>query len=348
MATKTMNRTAVVGVFDNRSDAQAAVQDLKRAGFRDDEIGVLSRDVQGDGVHTDDVGETNAAEGAAVGVAAGAGVGALWAIGIAAGLLPAIGPVIAGGLFASILASAAGGAAIGGLVGALIGLGITEEEAAEYEEHVKSGRTIVTVKTATRQEQAEEILRRHGGFERHFGVHSESMSDERMSQPSKARQTDRRGMATTEEACDVPAGEMTSRRSGDRTVELKKEEVHPRKEQHQAGEVRLHKEVVTERKTMDVPVTREEVVIERKPVAPGTTSRTTANIQPGEEIRVPLKEEHVRVEKTPVVTEQVSVSKRQVQDTQHVSADARREELRVEKRGDVRVEGASTPKQPRK
>jgi uncharacterized protein (TIGR02271 family) len=334
MATQTMNRSAVVGVFENRSDAQAAVQDLKRAGFRDDEIGIVSRDGHGDGVHADDVGDTNAAEGAAVGVAAGAGVGALWAIGIAAGLLPAIGPVIAGGLFASILASAAGGAAVGGLVGALIGLGIPEEEAAEYEAHVKSGRTIVTVKTTTRQPEAEQILHRHHGFEEHF-ARSESMADERMHRTSMAREA--KG-----EACDVHQGTTAS----NRTVELKKEEVRPRKEQHEAGEVRLRKEVVTERKTMEVPVTREEVVIERKPAAPGTV-RTTATIQPGEEIRVPLKEEHVRVEKTPVVTEQVTVKKRQVQETERVSADARREELRIEKQGDVRVEGTNPPNQPR-
>ncbi len=317
MATQTMNRTAVVGVFDNRSDAQAAVQDLKQSGFRDDEIGIVSRDGHGDGVDTDDVGETNAAEGAAVGVAAGAGVGALWAIGIAAGLLPAIGPIIAGGLFASILASAAGGAAVGGLVGALIGMGIPEEEAAEYEEQVKSGRTIVTVKTTTRQSQAEEILNRHRGFGRDYGHRSESMTDKGMQgmhRSSDSRESFR-GEMTKDEACDVRPGAMASTRSSDRTVELKKEEVHARKEQHQAGEVRLHKEVVTERKTMEVPVTREELVIERKPVA-GSGARTTANIQPGEEIRVPLKEEHVRVEKTPVVTEQVSVSKRQVQGTE--------------------------------
>jgi uncharacterized protein (TIGR02271 family) len=328
-----MNRTAVVGVFEHRNDAQAAIQDLKRAGFRDDEIGVLSRDGQGDSIRTDGVDETNAAEGAAVGVAAGAGVGALWAIGIAAGLLPAIGPVIAGGLFASILASAAGGAAVGGLVGALIGLGIPEEEAAEYEAHVKSGRTIVTVKTATRQDEAEAILHRHHGFEEHFG-HSQSIASERMHRSSMA--------GTKDEACDVRPGAVAS----NRTVELKKEEIHPRKEQHEAGEVRLHKEVVTERKTMEVPVTREEVVIERKPAGPGT-ARTSANIQPGEEIRVPLKEEHVRVEKTPVVTEQVTVKKRQVQETERVSADARREELRVEKQGDVRVEGANPPNRPK-
>ena len=111
--TKTQ-RMSVVGVFHNLHEAQAAVRDLKAAGFRDDEIGVMGPGEHGDVSHTTTEsadGGTHAAEGAVAGAATGAGVGALWAVGIAAGVLPAIGPVVAGGILASILASAAGGAA---------------------------------------------------------------------------------------------------------------------------------------------------------------------------------------------------------------------------------------------
>ena len=120
MATNAM-RSTVVGVFPDRSQAQQAVGELKRLGFREDQIGVIGREGLPNGKSArpaaEQAGHSKAAEGAATGVAAGAGVGALWALGIAAGMLPAIGPVIAGGLLASVLASAAGGAAIAGLVG---------------------------------------------------------------------------------------------------------------------------------------------------------------------------------------------------------------------------------------
>src|SRR3954470_17240527 len=121
-------QSTVVGVFADRHQAERAVEELHRAGFRKEDLGFVTPDPEGAGEPMPEAG-THAEEGAITGVVAGAGVGALWALGIAAGVLPAIGPVIAGGLLASILASAAGGAAIAGVVGALIGLGIPEEEA---------------------------------------------------------------------------------------------------------------------------------------------------------------------------------------------------------------------------
>ena len=158
------DHATVVGVFQDRSAAQQAVEELRRAGFREDQIGVVARD----GTPTADVppaeGGSKWEEGAATGVAAGAGIGALWALGIAAGVLPAIGPIIAGGLLASVLASAAGGAAVAGVVGALVGLGIPEEEARYYESEFHSGRTIVTVRADDRYDEAVAILRAHGAY----------------------------------------------------------------------------------------------------------------------------------------------------------------------------------------
>jgi hypothetical protein len=161
----TQKHSTVVGVFHDPSHAQDAVRSLKQAGFREEQIGIVSHDkgpptgektAAGKGSHM--------AEGAVAGVAAGAGVGALWALGIAASILPGIGPVIAGGLLASVLASAAGGAAIAGVVGALVGLGIPEDEAKYYEGEFKSGRTIVTVKADDRYDEAWSILHSHGAY----------------------------------------------------------------------------------------------------------------------------------------------------------------------------------------
>src|SRR5437588_4004977 len=166
----TTRRKVAVGVFEDATRAQQAVSELIKAGFKEDQVGVVAHDPAAKKktkarVAKKDAG-AKAAEGAAAGLAAGAGVGALWALGIAAGMLPAIGPVIAGGLLASVLASAAGGAAVAGLAGALIGLGIPEEEARYYEEEFKAGRTIVTVKAGTRYQEARDILHRHGAYDR--------------------------------------------------------------------------------------------------------------------------------------------------------------------------------------
>ena len=81
-------------------------------------------------------------------------------------------------------------------------------------------------------------------------------------------------------------------------------------------------------RTIEVPVTREEVVIERRPAAQG--QKADGDIAEGEAIRIPLMEEEVRVEKTPVVREEVTLKERQIQDTERVSETVRREEARIE------------------
>ncbi len=101
-------------------------------------------------------------------------------------------------------------------------------------------------------------------------------------------------------------------------------------------QVQIRKDVVEEQRTIDVPVTREEAVVERRPVEPRPAD---APVGEGETIRVPLRGEHAEVEKRPVVTEEIEVGKRQVQDTERVSGTVRREEARVEREGDVDVRG---------
>ena len=143
----TSSATTLVGVFDDARRAQEAVAVLRKAGFREDQIGVVARDDQHPEDATDLVKGDAIAEGAMAGAAAGASLGTLWGFGVAAGFIPAIGPVIAGGTLAAILASAATGAATAGIVGALVGLGIPTEEAEYYEKEFRAGRTLVTVRT---------------------------------------------------------------------------------------------------------------------------------------------------------------------------------------------------------
>jgi len=122
------------------------------------------------------------------------------------------------------------------------------------------------------------------------------------------------------------------------TIELHEERLQPRKESVEAGQVAVRKDVVTEQKSMDVPVTHEEVYVERHPVTPRPAG--AADFGSGrEEVRVPVREEEVHLEKQPVVTEEVTVGKRTVQDTERVSDTVRKEVPRVERTGDVDVRG---------
>ena len=323
----------VVGVFHDREQARHAVSQLRRAGFRDDQIGVIARDASDRTEVAGDATGNHAEEGAIAGVAAGAGVGALWGLGIAAGLLPGIGPVIAGGTLAAIMASAATGAAAAGIAGGLIGAGIPEEEAQGYEREFHAGRTLVTVKAGGREAEARGILDSARRGTAAASTAAPSMQAGGTGAASTAAMSS--AASSTGAACDTDV-----RQGEGKTMKLHEERLRVDKQPVETGEVRLRKEVVTEHQTIDVPVTREEVVIERHPVAGGQA--TSGDLKSGEEIRIPVREEQVRVEKQAVVKEEVSLGKRKVTDTQKVDETVRHEELRVDKEGKVNVRGDQT------
>jgi uncharacterized protein (TIGR02271 family) len=291
-------RETVVGLFPNVGGAERAIRDLKNAGFTDRQIGVLMRDRDEERKLATETG-TKAGEGATAGAITGGALGGLVGLlaGIGALVIPGVGPLIAGGALASTLAGAGIGAAAGGLLGALVGLGIPEEEARYYESGLQEGGILVTVEAGARATEARRVLLDAGAK---FG-------------PAAAHAIDDKGRER---------------------IELREEELRATKEPVKAGEVRVRKEVVEEEKRIDVPVTREEVVIERHPAS---GRPVTGSIKEGEEIRVPLTEEEVRVEKRPVVKEEISVGKRKVQETETVRDTVRREEARIEEKGAARV-----------
>ena len=238
-------------------------------------------------------------------------------------MLPAIGPVIAGGLLASILASAATAAAAGGLAGALIGMGIPEEEARHYESELKAGRTVVTVRANGRGAEAWDILNRFGAID--SGSRPAPVATSHQSTAACATPRSTATHATTD-LSDAAAG---------RKIQLKEEELHASTRPVETGEVRVRKEVHTEQKTLHVPVTKEEVVIERHPAS--QSGAAAGEIREGETIRIPIREDEIHVEKQAVVKEEVTVGKRKVPKTETVSRTVRKEELRVETEGDADV-----------
>jgi uncharacterized protein (TIGR02271 family) len=326
MATK---RQTVVGIFEDHQQAQKAVNELKRAGFTDAQIGVAGRNYDGaSGTLTGDGDDQDsyAGEGAAAGLAAGAGVGALWGLGILSGVMPVIGPAIAGGTLGIILSSAAAGAAAAGLTGALVGMGIPKDEAEFYESEFRSGRTIVTVACNGRESEATSLLRRFGGYD--ISSRSESAGAKGTSTMDKSAMDKSKAFASNS------TRHASTTAHGEQCVTAHEEQLHVRKQPVETGEVKVRKEVHTEHKKIDVPVEREEVVIERR-AAGGQPTRE--GIRAGEEIRVPIREEQVKVEKQTVAKEQVSVGKRKVHETEHVEGDVRREDIKVETEGNAKV-----------
>lgn len=296
--TTSHNRDTVVATFHSHAEAQAAVRKLREAGFTDEQIGVISRDH--DGSYATQAEGNMAEEGAMTGAATGLGAGALWGLGIAAGVLPAIGPVIAGGTLAAIAASAAGTAAAGGLVGSLIGLGIPEEEAAYYENEFNEGRTIVTVKAG--KEKAAHVRSLLDGY----NSYDYERRDQEFARNPKAKdRLDLNGKVVARaEVLDV-----------DKSVET-------------AGEVKVRKEVTSETKHVEVPVKREELVVERTKLDGEACDPISGKT---EEERITLREEHVDVNKKTVAKEAVAVGKRTVEDTEHVSADLKKEKIVIDR-----------------
>jgi hypothetical protein len=170
MAAINDKRSTVVGVFEDRQHALAAIRDLYNAGFPENRIGIAATGSAHDLSKVRSTGDATAepgtatATGAFAGAVAGASVGGLVGLGIMAGMVPVIGPVIAGGTLAALLANAAGGATVGGLLGLLMGQSYPEEEARYYQAEFEAGRTIVTVDAGSRAMDAISIISLNGGY----------------------------------------------------------------------------------------------------------------------------------------------------------------------------------------
>ena len=92
------------------------------------------------------------------------------------------------------------------------------------------------------------------------------------------------------------------------------------------GEATIVKEPVTKTKTFEVPLTHEEISVERRPVSSNNTTTTERPVESKTEIKIPLKREGVEVKKQPYVKEEVAVRKKPVTESRKV-----REEITSEK-----------------
>ena len=185
----------------------------------------------------------------------------------------------------------------------LVGLGLTQEDVQHFQGNLEAGGMLLTVQAGSQAKEAISILERHGADTGAMHLNP---------------------AATTSE--------------GVQRLELLKEVLRVNKQRVQTGEVTLRKEVISETQTVEVPVTHEELVIERRAVT--GTEAATGEIGTSKEIRIPLLQERITIEKLPVVSEEVIIGKREVQQTEQVQETVRREELRTERQGDVIIDEA--------
>jgi hypothetical protein len=173
MAGTTASR--VTAIFDNRVQAEQAINALRQLGISDQQLSVVA---QHEGQTTASGGGSAAAaaddagDRVGKGALAGAGAGALF--GLAALAIPGVGPFITAGWLASALGVTGGaiasGAIVGGTSGAVAGLfskaGYDEHEAAHYGSALERGGILVAVDTAgsvVSADQVRAVLAQNGG-----------------------------------------------------------------------------------------------------------------------------------------------------------------------------------------
>ena len=215
----------------------------------------------------------------------------------------------------------------------LLGLDVPREQANYYAQEFKAGHTVVSVRPDGQEQKAHDILHQYGGYDYEHQT-PETQTAAGYTQNTSSAQARTTAQTTTNDVQD----EFHQPRS----LRLREERLNVTKERVQAGEVGLHKEVVSEQKTINVPVTHEEVVIERHAVTDGRVD--TSPIGEGETIRVPVSEEQVNVTKNTVVTGEVGIGKRTVEETQQVTDTVRREEARIDQQGNVNIQGDIDPR----
>jgi uncharacterized protein (TIGR02271 family) len=185
------------------------------------------------------------------------------------------------------------------LHGSLSGLAVPAEHARYFGHRLGTGDegAVVTVNAGGREQEAIGIIEANGG----------DIGDEADSYDYAAE---------------------TPRSTDAQNIQLYGEVLRVHKDRISRGEVRVRKEVTTTTQTVEVPVTREELVVERVPVS-GQVPATAATFN-SEEIRIPLTEERASVSKQAVVREEVRVGKKQVTNVETVNEQVRNEDLKID------------------
>jgi hypothetical protein len=143
-----------IGVFPHKQDAEAALNELRDAGFPMDKVSVIAKEEGKESAAGKDLSKKlghPVAKGAKIGSVTGTTLGILTGLlaGMSTVIVPGVGPVVLAGslaeAFAITLASAGAGALSGGVIGMLAALGIPEEQAKVYSDRLARGDYLVVI-----------------------------------------------------------------------------------------------------------------------------------------------------------------------------------------------------------
>jgi uncharacterized protein (TIGR02271 family) len=169
---------------------------------------------------------------------------------------------------------------------------------------------------------------------RHYGLdYSEHRSDSGLpagtGQDVDPRDRDRDGVY--DDVQDHAVGRDTSGPTTDDAMTRSEEELRVGTETRERGRARLRKYVVTETEQVTVPVSREEVRVEREPITDANRDAATSGPDISEEEHeVTLREEEVVVGKRAVPKERVRLDTETVTDERQVSEEVRKEQIEVD------------------
>jgi uncharacterized protein (TIGR02271 family) len=113
-------------------------------------------------------------------------------------------------------------------------------------------------------------------------------------------------------------------------IPLREEQLQIAKDRVKTGDVDVHKEVLTDEKTITVPVSREELVVENDGPHPDGDGDMG-------DMRIPLSEERLDVDKDSVRLNDVSIYTKQHRDRKTVEETLKKEKLSLEKEGGAPV-----------
>jgi uncharacterized protein (TIGR02271 family) len=163
---------------------------------------------------------------------------------------------------------------------------------------------------------------------RHYGIDYGRESQAAGTTGDRHSDRDLDGDGVYDDKANTAVGRDTSGPTTDDAMTRSEERLRVGTETHEAGRARLRKHVVTEHQQVQVPVSREEIRVEREPIT--DANRGDAHDGPAiseEEHEVVLREERPVVGTEAVPVERVRVGTETVTEQQTVGGEVRKEEI---------------------
>jgi uncharacterized protein (TIGR02271 family) len=190
-------------------------------------------------------------------------------------------------------------------------INLSQEDATMFNRDLDRGAAIVTVRAGTRNHEAEALLEQRGAR-----IIRGQHGDTQTAPPPPAPEVNTPPTVIQSSVFSSPQPTQPDH------IQLFGEVLRVHKEKVSSGDVHVRKEAITRMETVQVPVTREHLVIEE---TDGTTGGDPRSL-----LRVPLSEERVHIDKDTVLREEYKVGKREVTQNEVVNDSVRRERLLID------------------